>query len=86
MRNIQEQIVISLISYTLEVDPAVITPDTHLIDDLQATKADLMSLYYAIEEELCISINLNIILNCRTVRDVINVFEKHSYFNSKLCH
>lgn len=86
MRNPQAQTVINLISYTLEVDPIIITPDTHLIDDLQVTSADLMSLYFAIEEELCISLHPNIIMNCRTVQDVIDVFIKHGYHNSKLCH
>ena len=59
----------------LEVDPAQITPDTDIIDDLGADSLDLVELVMSLEERYDIFLTDDKTANVRTVGQVMQMLE-----------
>ena len=60
----------------LEVDPASITPQTDIIDDLGADSLDLVELVMSLEERYDIVLTDDKTANVRTVGQVVEMLEK----------
>lgn len=73
-----EQEVIKLISETLEIDPAELSADTDLANDLNVESIDLVDLVTAFEEEYGFEIPDNELKNLQTIGDITNFIEKHA--------
>ena len=61
-----------------ELDPATVTPDTNLIDDLGADSLDTVELVMALEEEFEIEIPDEDAEKVRTVQDAIDYISEHA--------
>lgn len=59
----------------LEVDPAIITPETDIIDDLGADSLDLVELVMSLEEHYDIVLTDDKTANVRTVGQVVKMLE-----------
>ena len=59
----------------LEVDPALITPDTDIMDDLGADSLDLVELVMSLEEHYDIVLTDDKTANVRTVGQVVKMLE-----------
>lgn len=57
----------------LEVDPALITPDTDIIDDLEADSLDLVELIMTLEDHYDIVLTDDKTANVRTVGQVVDM-------------
>ena len=57
----------------LEVDPASITPDTDIIDDLEADSLDLVELIMTLEDHYDIVLTDDKTANVRTVGQVVDM-------------
>ena len=57
----------------LEVDPATITPDTDIIDDLEADSLDLVELIMTLEDHYDIVLTDDKTANVRTVGQVVDM-------------
>ena len=60
----------------LEVDPAMITLETDIIDDLGADSLDLVELVMSLEEHYDIVLTDDKTANVRTVGQVVNMLEQ----------
>lgn len=60
----------------LEVDPATITMETDIIDDLGADSLDLVELVMSLEEHYDIVLTDDKTANVRTVGQVVNMLEQ----------
>lgn len=60
----------------LEVDPAAITMETDIIDDLGADSLDLVELVMSLEEHYDIVLTDDKTANVRTVGQVVNMLEQ----------
>lgn len=60
----------------LEVDPAIITMETDIIDDLGADSLDLVELVMSLEEHYDIVLTDDKTANVRTVGQVVNMLEQ----------
>jgi len=60
---------------TLGVDPSRITPDTHIVNDLNADSLDVVELIMAIEETFDVSISDHEAEKMETVGDLITHLE-----------
>jgi len=60
----------------LEVDPAMITMETDIIDDLGADSLDLVELVMSLEEHYDIVLTDDKTANVRTVGQVVNMLEQ----------
>ena len=60
----------------LEVDPAMITMQTDIIDDLGADSLDLVELVMSLEEHYDIVLTDDKTANVRTVGQVVNMLEQ----------
>ena len=60
----------------LEVDPAMITMETGIIDDLGADSLDLVELVMSLEEHYDIVLTDDKTANVRTVGQVVNMLEQ----------
>ncbi len=67
--------IISIICEYVDVDPARITADSSLRNDLGATSFDLMNVAVAIETEFGVSIPNSRLLTIKTVGDVAALLE-----------
>ena len=59
----------------LEVDPALITPDTDIIDDLEADSLDLVELIMTLEDHYDIVLTDDKTAGVRTVGQVVKMLE-----------
>ena len=59
----------------LEVDPALITPDTDIMDDLGADSLDLVELVMSLEERYDIVLTDDTTATVRTVGQVVKMLE-----------
>ncbi len=61
-----------MIADQLKVDPAKITPDSRLMEDLKADSANIMVMIMDLEERFGITVEDDQIMKMRTVGDVVN--------------
>ena len=67
----------ALIAQQLKADPATITPETRLIEDLKADSANVMVMIMDLEDNYGITVEDDQILKLRTVGDVVAYIEAH---------
>ncbi|MBR5543127.1 MAG: acyl carrier protein [Oscillospiraceae bacterium] len=65
----------SIIEAQLDIDPATITENTVITDDLGADSLDMVELMMSVEEEFNITINDSDAQLFKTVGDVVNYIE-----------
>ncbi len=61
-----------MIADQLKVDPAKITPDSRLMEDLKADSANIMVMIMDLEDRFGITVEDDQIMKMRTVGDVVN--------------
>ena len=61
-----------MIAAQLKVDPACITPETRLIEDLKADSANIMVMIMDLEDQFGITVEDDQIMKMKTVGDVVN--------------
>ena len=66
-----------MIADQLRVDAATITPDTLLVEDLKADSANVMVMILELESEFGIEVEDEVILQLKTVGDVVAYIEKN---------
>ena len=66
----------SMIADQLKVDPATITPDSRLMEDLKADSANIMVMIMDLEDQFGITVEDDQIMKLRTVGDVVNYIAK----------
>jgi len=66
----------SLIGQQLKVDPATITRDSRLMEDLKADSANIMVMIMDLEDQFGITVEDDQIMRMRTVGDVVDYIEK----------
>ena len=64
-----------LIAKQLKADPATITPETRLIEDLKADSANVMVMIMDLEDNYGIIVEDDQIMNLKTVGDVVKYIE-----------
>ena len=67
----------TLIAKQLKADPATITAETRLIEDLKADSANVMVMIMNLEDDYGIIIEDDQIMNLKTVGDVVKYIEAH---------
>ncbi|HIQ63183.1 MAG: acyl carrier protein [Christensenellales bacterium] len=68
--------VAGLIAEQLKIDVATITPQSRLLEDLNADSANIMMLIMDLESELGIMVEDDALMRLRTVGDVVEYIEK----------
>ena len=66
----------TLLGQQLKVDPATITRDSRLMEDLKADSATLMVMIMDLEDQFGITVEDDQIMRMRTVGDVADYIEK----------
>ncbi len=66
----------TLIGQQLKVDPATITRDSRLMEDLKADSANIMVMIMDLEDQFGITVEDDQIMRMRTVGDVADYIEK----------
>ncbi len=66
-----------LIAKQLKVDPAIITPDSRLVEDLNADSANVMVMIMDLEDNFGIVVEDDQIMKMKTVGDVVSYIEQH---------
>ena len=66
----------SMIAEQLKVDPATITTDSRLMEDLKADSANIMVMIMDLEDRFGITVEDDQIMKLRTVGDVVNYIAK----------
>ncbi len=66
-----------MIASQLQVDAASITPESRLVEDLKADSANVMVMILELESEFGIEVEDEVILQLKTVGDVVGYIEKH---------
>ena len=61
-----------MIAAQLKADPASITPETRLIEDLKADSANIMVMIMDLEDQFGILVEDDQIMKMKTVGDVVN--------------
>ena len=64
-----------MIAEQLKVDPAQITPESRLMEDLKADSANIMVMIMDLEDKFGITVEDDQIMKMRTVGDVVNYIE-----------
>ena len=64
-----------LLAEQLEIDPATISMDTNILDDLEADSLDFVELVNSIEDEFDIVITDEAVGDFKTVRQVVEFLE-----------
>ncbi|MBQ3000913.1 MAG: acyl carrier protein [Bacilli bacterium] len=64
-----------IIAKGLNVDPAKITMETHLIDDLGADSLDAVELIMALEDEFGLEVDDDAAQNAKTVAELVKYIE-----------
>lgn len=66
-----------MIASQLQVDPATITLESRLVEDLKADSANIMVMILELENQFNIEVEDEVILNLKTVGDVTKYIEAH---------
>lgn len=66
-----------MIASQLQVDAATITPESRLVEDLRADSANVMVMILELETEFGLEVEDEVILNLKTVGDVVNYIDAH---------
>ena len=66
----------TLIGQQLKVDPATITRESRLMEDLKADSANIMVMIMDLEDQFGITVEDDQIMRMRTVGDVVDYVEK----------
>jgi len=66
-----------MIASQLQVDPATITAESRLVEDLKADSANIMVMILELENQFGIEVEDEVILNLKTVGDVAKYIEEH---------
>ena len=66
----------SMIAEQLKVDPATITPESRLMEDLKADSANIMVMIMDLEDRFGITVEDDQIMKLRTVGDVVSYITK----------
>ena len=66
-----------MIAEQLQVSAANITPETRLVEDLKADSANVMVMILELETEFGIEVEDEVILNLKTVGDVVKYIDAH---------
>ena len=66
-----------MISTQLNVPIENVTPDARLIEDLKADSANVMVMIMDLEDKFNIMVEDEVIINLKTVGDVVNYIESH---------
>ena len=66
-----------MIAEQLQVDASTITESSRLIEDLRADSANVMVMILELETEFGIEVEDEVILNLKTVGDVVKYIESH---------
>ena len=67
----------NMIATQLQVDPASITMESRLVEDLKADSANVMVMILELESEFGIEVEDEVILQLKTVGDIVDYIEKH---------
>ena len=66
-----------MIAEQLQVDASSITRESRLVEDLKADSANIMVMILELESQFGIEVEDEVILNLKTVGDVVDYIEKH---------
>ena len=66
-----------MIASQLQLDAATITPESRLVEDLRADSANVMVMILELETEFGLEVEDEVILNLKTVGDVVNYIDAH---------
>ena len=66
-----------MIASQLQVAPESITMDSRLVDDLKADSANVMVMILEMETEFGMEVEDEVILQLKTVGDIVDYIEKH---------
>ena len=66
-----------MIASQLQMDPASITRESRLVEDLRADSANVMVMILELETEFGLEVEDEVILNLKTVGDVVDYIEKN---------
>ena len=66
-----------MIASQLQVDAATITPASRLVEDLKADSANVMVMILEMETEFGMEVEDEVILQLKTVGDIVDYIEKH---------
>ena len=69
--------VCSMLAEQLQVDASTITENTRLVEDLRADSANVMTMVLDLETEFGIEVEDEVILNLKTVGDVVKYIDAH---------
>ena len=69
--------VCSMLAEQLQVDASTITENTRLVEDLKADSANVMVMILELETEFGIEVEDEVILNLKTVGDVVKYIDAH---------
>ena len=67
----------AMIAKQLKADPATITRETRLVEDLKADSANVMVMIMDLEDKFGIMVEDDQIMKMKTVGDVVAYIEKH---------
>ena len=67
----------AMIAKQLKADPATITRETRLVEDLKADSANVMVMILEMETEFGMEVEDEVILQLKTVGDIVDYIEKH---------
>ena len=67
----------NMIATQLQVDPASITMESRLVEDLKADSANVMVMILEMETEFGMEVEDEVILQLNTVGDIVDYIEKH---------
>ena len=67
----------TMLAAQLKVDPAKITEDSRLIEDLKADSANIMVMIMDLEDKFGITVEDDQIMKMKTVGDVVKYIEAH---------
>ena len=70
--------VVEKIAKTLKKDASAITPESRLIEDLNADSANIMVMIMDLEDEFGIVVEDDQIMKMKTVGDVVKYIEAHT--------
>jgi acyl carrier protein len=65
----------NMIAAQLKVDPATITPESRLMEDLKADSANIMVMIMDMEDQFGITVEDDQIMKLKTVGDVVNYIQ-----------
>ena len=66
-----------MIAEQLQVDASTITENSRLVEDLRADSANVMVMILELETEFGIEVEDEVILNLKTVGDVVRYIDSH---------